>query len=148
MKQAELQSILSEVEAVRQRFGNLPLYRVEPEWDSSGIWLPKMIGSVALGPNLILEDFPISIRTKARLESWQNVFDDQVPERLWEAAGSHAWWSGEGLNVAIEISRELGEEALVEYAVGECGLLFRNGGCIATYPLDPTTSGLWEGPDD
>jgi hypothetical protein len=56
---AELQSILDEVKAVRQRLGNLPLYRVEPEWGSSGIWLPKMIGSVSLGPNLSLEDFPV-----------------------------------------------------------------------------------------
>ncbi len=59
--------------------------------------------------------------------------------------GSHAWWSGEGINVAIEISREVGGKALVEYALGDCGLLFREGYCIATYPLDPTTSGLWQG---
>ena len=149
MKRSELNAILAEVTEVRRRFGRLPLCRVEPDWGSSGIWLPKQIASIALGPNLILTDFPLSEPVKARLRRWHDVFENETPELCWQIPGSLAWFDAEGLNVSVEISAELGENAVVEYDIGgRRGLLFRTGQCVASYPLDPTTSGLWAGSED
>ncbi|GEM_PF-7109719 len=148
MKRAELQQLLIEVDEARQRYGHLPLYLVAPDWCSSGIWLPEKISSIATGPNLIIDNFPISEQTRKRLAGWQALFDSEVPERIWVKPGSRAIFLAEGLNVAIAVSTDIGEDSLIEYHLGDQCLLFRGGKCVAICPIDPTTSGLWEGTDD
>ena len=148
MKRAELDQLLKEVNEVRCRFGHLELYRLQTDWGSSGIWLPKVIGSISTGPNLILDNFPLSDRVRQRLSAWNEMFEEEYPERIWENPGTHAWFSAEGINVAIDISLELGDGAVVEYKLGNHGLLFLAGRCVAIYPMDPSTSGLWKGTDD
>lgn len=96
--------------------------------------MPPAIGSKPVGPNLILDGFPISDALRDRLSRWLAMFEEQIPERLWEQAGSHAGFSGEGLNIAIDLSRELGEDAVIEYEIGDQYLLFFSGDCVATYP--------------
>ncbi len=135
----------AELAAVRQRYGHLELYRVWPEWSSSGVWLPPNIGTMAVGPNLIIEDFPISSQLKERLARWQGIFDDQIPEKMWPFPGPHAAFSAEGLNIAVELSRELGSEVAVEYELGIDGavVMFQAGTCVAAYQIEeperPTT---------
>ena len=73
MKKSELEEILRDVAEVRRRYGHLDLYRVQPDWGSSGIWMPKQIGSIALGPNLFSDDFAISDGAKDLLAQWHDI---------------------------------------------------------------------------
>ena len=130
------------LDEARERFGHLPLYRVWPEWGSSGIWMPEAIGGTP-GPNLTLDGFSISGGLRERIARWQAVFDDQLPEKMWSARDSYASFSAEGLNIATQFSRELGEHALVEYELGEyCAyvwnVLFLAGRCVSTYSAHET----------
>lgn len=126
-----------DVQDVRARFGHLPLYRVWPKWNSSGIWMPEAIGGTP-GPNLILDNFRISGTLKEHLARWQSAFDEKILEEgMWPVLGSYASFSAEGLNLAVELSRELGDRAAVEYELGEyCAYTwtvpFVGGLCVAT----------------
>lgn len=148
MKKSQLCVILAELNEIRRRFGHIRLYRLYPEWGSDGVWAPRLIGSIALGGCIDIGDFPVSNELKERLRKWHDVFEAEIPEQLWKVPGMRARFEAEGVNLAVDASRELQDGAVVEYKIGNDAVLFKAGRCVAAYPLDPTTSGHWKGTDD
>jgi hypothetical protein len=119
-----------DLQKVRGQYKDRKLYRVCPEWSSDGLWAPPYIGRSWVGDYIHVDAFPISDELKKRLKSWHDFFEAQIPEKQFNI-DSRSEFHAQGLNVVIDISKELGDKILVEYEIDATHFLFENGRCVA-----------------
>lgn len=81
-----------------------------------------------------MRSLPISSLLKDRLAAWQADFNRREP---WETPepGCRSAHDAEGLDIAIALSKEIGEQTIVEFniEIGGAFVLFQNGTCVGVY---------------
>ena len=106
-------------------------------WDSPGLWAPKYIGATPVGGYVRPDDLEISVELKNRLAAWQEQFNAQcVPERMMTEI-ERCGFDAEAINIAIQLSIELGPSRIVEYELLNENLLFSAGVCVAVFERPP-----------
>lgn len=127
-----------DLENIRERYKGREFYRVWPEWSCpSCLWAPPKIGTQAVGGYVPHSELPISQAINRHLLSWHARFDDQIPERAFETV-NEAEFLAQGMNIAIDLSKELGSGILIEYEIDDRVLLFENGRCVAAVIQEKT----------
>jgi hypothetical protein len=101
------------------------------------LWAPPKIGTQAVGGYVDHSELTISEAINQRLFSWHERFDNQIPERAFETI-NEAEFLAQGLDIAIDLSKELGSEILIEYEIDDRVLLFENGRCVAAVEQEKT----------
>jgi hypothetical protein len=123
----------SVVESLRRQYANYRLFRVWAEWCSPGLWMPNLIGEIAVGKCIEPEQIAVSLELRARFKRWQEDYDAQNPPTTMMEDDEQCIFDAEGLNLAIQLSYELDAMSIVEYEIGEQHLLFNQGDCVCTF---------------
>lgn len=124
------------IDEIRRLYSNRKLLRVWPEWSSPGIWAPRHIGATPVGKYMDFDEFKISDELEGRFNAWQDRFDAQDPLDLM-AGVEKCGFDAEGLNLAMQLSKELGHSVVVEYEIAGINLLFDAGSCVAAFARPP-----------
>jgi hypothetical protein len=126
----------STIYEIRHRYSDVRLVRVWPEWESPGLWAPRHIGATPVGGYISPDRIGITKELKIRLAAWQERYDAQNPPQFMSEI-ERCDFDAEGLNIALQLSHDLGSAWVVEYALANQNLLFRAGLCEVIFKRPP-----------
>jgi hypothetical protein len=122
------------------------VFRLWPEWASSGVWAFLHRGQPGVGGMIHEDKLGISDELKRRLIEWQGHWDGQPNTKRMFEDGSQPAFLAEGCEIARLLSKELGSGAAIEYEfvfahefgkeekINDIYALFHEGRCVAVYP--------------